>query len=290
MRRLAPFLLAAAALALPLQAAGGAPPLKHARAASGGIAVDLSYRAGKYSDSDLRISIRRAGKLVLSAPVARFACHDCQPAGMNPDVFGRPLTIRNLDGDSEPEVLLDLYTGGAHCCFYTVFFRWTDSAYSARTKLWGDPGYELKDLDRTGRPEFVSADDRFAYEFTDYADSALPVQIWRYDHGSLRDVTASYPSALRSEAAGLWSDYLAARKTRDDSRGLLAAWLADEVRLGRGPAAWKQLEAIERRGELTAPKERAYPWLTDAKFWPDGSAYLAKLRRFLGSTGYTKTA
>jgi len=286
MCRFATVLLASAALALPAQAAAGAPPLKHTRATSGAIAVDLSYRADRYSDSDLRIVIRRAGKLVLSAPVSRLACNDCQPAGMNPDVLDHPLTIRDLDGDGEPEVLLDLYSGGAHCCFYTVIFRWDGTAYTARSKLWGDPGYELNDLDRTGRPEFVSADDRFAYEFTDYADSALPVQIWRYDQGSLRDLTASYPSVLRAEANGLWGDYLAARKTRDDIRGILAAWLADEIRLGRAAPAWEQLDAIERRGDLTAPKADAYPWLLDARYWPDGRAYLAKLERFLRASGY----
>jgi hypothetical protein len=31
--------------------------------------------------------------------------------------------VRDLDGDGEPEVLVDFYWGGVHCCFYTDVYR-----------------------------------------------------------------------------------------------------------------------------------------------------------------------
>jgi hypothetical protein len=63
-----------------------------------------------------------------------------------------------------------------------------------------------------------------------------------------------------------------------DNRGLLAAWLADECRLGRSAEAWKQVEAAYSRGEPSAP--RVDP------LWPAGQKYLDALRSFLVKTGY----
>ena len=148
-----------------------------------------------------------------------------------------------------------------------------------RCLLWGDPGYELQDLDHDGRPEFVSADDRFAYRFTYYAASALPVQIWHYDHGAMIDVTSSYPAVVRSDAATLWSEYVKARTDKGaDVRGVLAAWLADEYRLGLGDEAWSKIRAAYARGELSTP--RVDP------IWPAGQKYLSALRSFLAHAGY----
>ena len=272
MHRLLVVLLASAALALPAQATGGAPPLKHARAANGGVAVDLSYRRQGDRYSDVRIAIRRHGQLALAAPLVAVGCKSCAVSGFG-TINGNPLKIRDLDADGEPEVLVDLYTGGAHCCWLTVFLRFDGRTYRKTTMLWGDPSYELQDLDHDGRPELVSADDRFAYQFTYYAASALPVQIWHFDHGVLTDVTSSYPAVVRGDAATLWSAYLQARSDKEaDVRGVLAAWLADEYRLGLADEGWTKIRAAYARGELSAP--RVDP------IWPAGQKYLSTLRSF----------
>src|SRR5262249_9704366 len=190
-----------------------------------------------------------------------------------------PLTIRDLDADGEPEVLLDLYTGGAHCCFYTVILRYDGSRYRSGVAFWGDPSYELRDVNRDGRPELVTADDRFAYAFTSYAGSVLPILIRRYDHGALPDVTSQYRSLVRGEATSLWREYVQEHRRPDaDVRGLLAGWLADEYRLGRQDEGWRQIEAAYRRGELSSP--RVDP------VWPAGRRYLSALRAFLIKAGY----
>ena len=254
--------------------------VEHERAAHDGVSADLSYRESNDSYSDLRIAIRRRGIRTLTAPVARFACRGCRVAGYGALASTHPVTVRDLDADGEPEVLLDLYTGGAHCCFYTVILRYTGGTYRGTTAFWGDPGYGLRDLDRDGRQELVSADDRFAYRFTYYAASVLPVQIWRYDHGVLTDVTSSYLSIVRSDAASIWSEYLGSRNDRSfDVRGVLAAWLADEYRLGHAAEGWEKIRAAYAGGELSSP--RADP------IWPAGKAYLNALRAFLAKSGYS---
>jgi subtilisin-like proprotein convertase family protein len=253
--------------------------VSHVRETGDAVAADLSYRESNNSFSDLRIAIRRHGVRMLTAPVARFACHGCAVSGLDALDSPHPLTVRDLDGDGEPEVLIDLYTGGAHCCFYTVILRFDGRTYHGTAAFWGDPGYGLHDLDGDGRPELVSADDRFAYAFTYYAASVLPLQIWHYDHGSLDDVTPNYPALVRREAASLWADYLGSRTDRhSDVRGVLAAWLADEYRLGLADEGWVKIRAAYARGELSTP--RVDP------IWPAGPKYLSALRTFLVKNGY----
>jgi subtilisin-like proprotein convertase family protein len=252
--------------------------LSHARLTRDGIAADLTYRESNSNYSDLRLAIHRHGRLAFDGTVAAAGCGGCALSGLGA-IQGDPLKIRDLDGDGEPEVMVDLFSGGAHCCWLTVFLRYDGHTYRKTTHVWGDPSYDVADLDHDGRPELVSADDRFAYEFTFYAASVLPVQVWHFDHGALIDVTSQYPALVRRDAATLWTDYLQARGGADaDVRGVLAAWLADEYRLGLGDEAWSKIRAAYARGELSAP--RVDP------IWPAGQKYLSALRSFLTKSGY----
>ncbi len=252
----------------------------HVRLAQGAVSADLAYRETHGSYSDLRLAIRRDGRLVFHDAVARVACKECVISGLG-TIFGpHPLTIRDLDGDGEPEVLVDLYTGGAHCCFSTVVFRYDGRRYRSSSVLWGDPSYELRDLNHDGKPEFVTADDRFAYAFTAYAFSALPLRIEDYDHGRFLDVTDEYPAQLRAEAAFERSEYLKTRDPGGDVRGILAAYLADEYRLGRSNEGWKLVRTAYRRGDVSAPRVDT--------LWPAGQKFLTALKRFLVQTGYAR--
>jgi hypothetical protein len=221
--------------------------------------VGPEYRA-------LRLSITRAGRTWTSVNLGT--------------TWYRPpkLTVRDLDADGEPEVGVDTYTGGAHCCDESRFFRYVpaERRYRMTVHSWGDVGYRVRALDGDGHPELVSADARFAYVFTSFALSYFPLQIWHFDRGHLRDVTRDYPNRIEREAKTLWATYNKLRRARDDVRGVLAAWLADEYLLRRANEGWKALEAANRRGELDG----------DAG-WPSGSAYLRALRAFLVKTGYT---
>jgi subtilisin-like proprotein convertase family protein len=252
--------------------------VEHRRASHDGVSADLSFRESDSFYREIRITIRRQDRLVLSAPLSGFVCRGCSASELD-TTFGNPLKVLDLDGNGEPEVLVDVYSGGAHCCLYTLFLRFAGRTYRGTTRRWGNVGYRFAQLDHDGVPEIISADDRFAYVFTSFAGSVFPVQIWHYERGTLRDVTSNYLFAVRSDAAQIWREYLRERKAPvSDVRGLLAAWLADEVRLGRSAEGWKQLDAAYRRGELSAP--RVDP------LWPSGRKYLRALRAFLVENGY----
>jgi hypothetical protein len=279
MRRVAmPFQLALLLLAASSTAATN-PVRHHIRAASHGVVADLSFVARHSFDGSLTIFVRRHGILTLAAPVARFRCHGTEACRPPFDTgFGNPLHVVDLDGDGEPEVLIELYSGGAHCCFSTVFLRFDGRRYRGLMHVWGNVGYHLVRLDRNG-PELVSADDRFAYEFTSFSESAFPVQIWRYERGNLIDVTGDYRYAIRNDANQLWRSYLKLRaEPQRDVRGILAAWLADEYRLGLADKGWREIEAAYRRGDVSAPRVD--------QLWPTGRKYLSALRSFLVRSGY----
>jgi hypothetical protein len=190
------------------------------------------------------------------------------------------LHLRDLDADGEPEVWVDTYTGGAHCCWVSWIFRFADrrGSYVGAAHTWGNVAYRLENVDRTGPPEFVTSDDRFAYVFTSFAASVFPRRIWRLEGGRLVDVTKSLPTLVERDRAKLWKAYLSLRRERLDVRGVLAAWMADEALLGREDAGWKTLEKIRRRGEL-GPRP-------DLAGWPQGRSYLKTLKAFLRKLGY----
>jgi hypothetical protein len=175
-------------------------------------------------------------------------------------------------GSAAPEAIVDLYTGGAHCCFQS-FVLLTNGRLLFRN--WGDPGYRIES--HAGAIDFVSADDRFAYAFTSFAGSALPVQVWSIDSdGRLADVTASRLDLVRTDAAQTWRGYLQERgKPDSDIRGVIAGWCADEYRLGREAACKAELAAALKRGFLDGPTG-----------WPRNAAFVSALDRSLGRWGY----
>jgi hypothetical protein len=282
----------ALACALPLGASGAGPRHVIERAHSGALTALLSYLetpethsyvlAGKKTtftndvDGEFRLSLVRSGRLLFSS---LLGCGGCQPAGAEAEHPRASIHFARLRAGKEPEALLDLYTGGAHCCFLTDVLVTGGPGTRIIKELWGDPGYSLADLDHDGVSEFVTADDRFAYAFTDYADSALPIKIVRLEGASLVDVTRSYPRQVAADAASLWGAYLGDRAgAYPDVRGVLAAWAADEALLGRWPAASSALDLALARGDLDQGPVIAG--------WPRGRRYITALHRFLTASGY----
>ncbi len=267
--------------AVRLKTESAAVKLKTETAAGGPVSVRLTYKQGpqSFQVSGTHLQIVRAGVTLLDANVSR-PCNQCAavPAGA---FGGRSLRVADLDGDGEPEVLLDLYTGGAHCCSYTWIYRYTGTGYSGKQAIWGDVGYTLKDLDGDGIPELNSFDDRFAYAFTDFADSWFPPQIWRYRAGVLTDITRSFPRIVSREARRALRTYHRVSRKRDE-RGLIAAYVADQYLLGHPARGWKVVRSAMRRGLLKG--------FGRFDSWPHGAAYSRALRKFLRRNGYSQPA
>ena len=197
----------------------------------------------------------------------------CGPAGGQQH---DSLHVEDLDGDGEPEIRLDLYWGGAHCCFFANIYSLDGTSYQPVSRNFADAGYRVGDIDQDGVPEFVSADARFAYRFTSFASSLFPIQIWSFDKGTFFDQTDLYPARIRSDADDAWRWYQKALRNNDyEPRGAIAAWAADRYRLGKRASTLKTLRKLAREGKLrgTPPKSQR--------------RFVADLDGFLRRTGYT---
>jgi hypothetical protein len=169
---------------------------------------------------------------------------------------------------------------GLHCCSIeqVVSFDPVTMTYAMSQRNFGDPGDEIVDLHHNGRYEFLTADDSFAYEFTDFAASGLPIQILTFADRRFVNVTRHYPKLIANDA-GRWMKafHSLARQNYTDSVGVVAAWAADEELLGHAQLVNSFLARQLKAGHLNSllsPVE------------PGGARFVAKLRKFLGAHGY----
>ena len=269
----------AAAVLLPAAIAPAAQAAPHSETASAGqVSATLTWQTSTSKGaSKVHVTVSRAGAELVSQDVQPRCTEFCwEPPG------DEPLRLQDLNGDGEPEVLVDLYSGGAHCCSMLLIYGF-DAATGQYLKLrrdFGNPGYTLKDLGSDGQVEILTADDRFTYLFTSYLESARPLMILRYDGRTTVDVTRQFPDEIERHAKQLFNFYKRLRRDKElDVRGVLAAWQADNYLLGRRAAArgWRTLAAAQRRRELKR---------TGANGGPAGARYLRKLRSYLKRFGY----
>jgi virginiamycin B lyase len=271
--------------------AGDAPPAvpcgpPSVTRASGSTRATLVYKTvgrDKHHDQfeEPRMSISRGGRQLFSEVVPPIRV----VPQLGPSGSTGSFTVRDLDGDGEPEVILELDSEGTHCCEWTRIYRYVPSrrAYVPANRVWGqyEAAPSLRDLDQNGRVEFVSHDARFTYVFGG-PDPSDPIQVWSYRRGRFRETTHRYPSAIRRDAARLFRRYLRQRGRRHETvRGFLAAWAADEYTLGRGAVADSTLDAARRAGYLGCG-DSCYGAPRD----PLG--YIAALKKFLRKTGYVR--
>ena len=241
-----------------------------------GVSATLDYRGPLDQASGLTLRIAQAGVADLRESVVSSLCgHHCWPAPL-----GRTLTVANLDG-TRPDVVLSLYSGGAHCCFVDQVFALDASGrYEKSQVVLGDPTARLERLAPRGPLVFVTADDAFAYAFTDYAASGLPVKVLAFRDHHFVDVTGDYRSLIARDAARWWRAFAATAPTHyADSVGLVAAWAADEDRLGRVAVVSRVLAAQARAGHLNSALR---------PMAAGGRRFIAVLDRFLRQFAYRR--
>jgi hypothetical protein len=221
--------------------------------------------------SNEALTVERLGQILFEGSPTGPVCSSQYPCWV---VDTTPLRVVDLDGDREPEILLSLFTGGAHCCSVVQVLHYDASAnsYSTISQNFGDAGFAMQTLRR--KLVFRSADARFDYRYTGNAYSGLPLQFWKYTSSGFQDITKSFPAPIRKDAKSWWHQYQALRhQATGYELGFLAAWAADEYRLGRANQASRILESQANQGLLRGPGLH-------------GHAFVRNLRHVLRSLGY----
>jgi hypothetical protein len=251
-------LIPAACIALLITAVPAAATTE--TASSGPVTATFTYDQstdGQFSDLNLNIA---AGAASVDIPVFASGCSNlCWPGGIG----DRPsVHVRDLDGNGTPEVLLDLFTGGAHCCSIAQVYEpnltgtGATLGYAKNEYAFGNSSYKVTDLDGDGVPEFKSSDDSFAYLLASYAGSGFPLKILRYSDGGFADVTRDYPALVRKNAAYWFKHYRKNIRRKapynDGGKGAFAAYIADEYLLGNGRKARAEIKTARKHRWVTA--------------------------------------
>ncbi|MBV9606916.1 MAG: hypothetical protein JO027_17520 [Solirubrobacterales bacterium] len=247
-------------------------------AQGGDITATFSFQGKVPNFHGLHLTIARGGTTFYDQPVvAKFCGKLCWPG---PAVAGRSsVQVVDLEHTGDPDVVLDLYSGGAHCCTVLQVFSFDPGTmtYVKTERVVGDPDAKVVDLAHDGRFEFLTADDSFAYEFTDFAASGLPIEVLTFANGHFTDVTRSYPQLIAKDAA-VWLKAFKAQAGQHypDSVGVIAAWAADEDLLGHAKRVSRYLRQQAAAGHLNAP------------FGAGGTRFVAHLQKFLRRRGYLR--
>jgi hypothetical protein len=243
---------AAAAIAALAALAGGATGAKPApveKALAVGATVDwnpdedldpLRFRTG-----DLSILVERvreksglAGpRLTLSAPGKTAAVLEGERAGIT---FPSRIAILPWDKSDAVAVLLESYSGGAHCCTVVQAavpegdgFRIVDLGRYDGEKLERLPS----DWDGDGALDFFVTDDAFLYAFSSYAGSLPPPMILNIIDGVAENVSdrpAFRPVFEQAMAS-------AEKGCAEGENGHCAAYAAAAARLGTFEPAWEKV-------------------------------------------------
>jgi len=113
------------------------------------------------------------------------------------------LTGTDINGDGYPDVIVETYSGGAHCCFGTQVFSLRKTAALILQKPESNAGGTFEDLNADGISEFVTYDDSFAYQYCPYAAGVVVKVILAYDPAQDFYIPASprFPEEYTQEIA-----------------------------------------------------------------------------------------
>lgn len=261
----------------------------------------ITRRAWDMTEGALHVSIRlrKSGPpdgLLFQAPVVSVSVSgkkviEATGAESLPDNPIFVVQIAEMDpGNPHPEVLMSVYTGGAHCCSDT---RILTSSRDGRTwkevevGLFDGAPLEARDLDGDGRYELAMRDNAFLYTFGCYACSTAPLRVLRLQKGQMINVSAN-PAYRKWHIDSLrriveWADEDTGRN------GFLAGYVGQKILLGEGAEAWKLMLkhhdakddwGLDHCKAKRNEKGECPPGQTEMLKFPDA------LERFLKEAGY----
>jgi hypothetical protein len=199
----------------------------------GAVKAALSYVEGKSEEGD-----------ITRAPVVTVFAGGKEVAKLEGDSGGSadpPVSLQIAEinpGNSNPEVVVSFYTGGAHCCSDTsVVTSSPDGATWTTVDVGEFDGGPLlaTDIDDDGRYEFETRDNAFLYTFGCYACSEAPLEVLALENGAVKNVTGDARFKAAHEA---WLKTMIENVPDEDVNGFLAGYVGEKALLGESKPAW----------------------------------------------------
>jgi hypothetical protein len=209
-------------------------------------------RSVRYGDYDVRVwascdesapSYYRAVTIECEGQI--LACHDWA-TGLG------GLSGADIDRSGWPNVVIETYSGGAHCCFAAYVYDLAEDLVpiGLPASPGGNAGAEFVDLNGDGIFEVLTADDSFAYAYCSYAGSPAVRVVLEYDATERRYMPAS-PAYGGLYAADIVRDTMRAENAGSADADLgwdgtpkceVLPLVLDYLYSGDADAAWGALE------------------------------------------------
>lgn len=174
----------------------------------------------------------------------------------------------DLTGDGVPNLLVEAYSGGAHCCFSYALLALGDEL----TVLWegflADAGAVAVDLRNDGAVQLMSADMSFAYALCSFAETPAPAVVLALEPTGVRVANLEHPEVYEREVAWALERVLMLPPLAgpDSQACALAQLYLSLLYGGRGEVAEAALERLFQGGDL--PGFRAALWeIIDGSPW-----------------------
>jgi len=157
-------------------------------------------------------------------------------------------TGRDITGDGHPDVVINVFTGGAHCCFSTIVYDLGPTLTKVlETPLSNCDGH-FQDLDGDGILEFITCDDLFAYEYCCFAGSPAVKVVLQYEPG--RGYVPASPRFPQLYADDIARDLKTAEKATpggmcewdNDTKCAVLPLILDYLYSGQTDKAWAALD------------------------------------------------
>lgn len=160
--------------------------------------------------------------------------------------------LKDLDGNGIAEVIVRIFSGGAHCCTnHTIYTRENNQFLKTETGFLDGIGGNFQDLNGDRKLEFITIDNSFFYAFSSYAGSFPPSRIYTFEDGKFENVTRRYTQHLKSRAWEMYQIFLQSKKEQYEVNGVLAGYVAQKALLGEYEQGWKfMLANYDRTSDL----------------------------------------